>query len=72
MRALLAVLLLTPVLALAESSPQVIEVPVPTEASNSLNADRLFNDVEVFRLDPGTSRIEVRFASGAPDTDPTL
>ena len=73
MRALLAVLLLTPSLALPEPTPPA-DLPAPNVApaliapASQINEERLFNSTEVFRLDPGTSRIELGFASGAPST----
>ena len=33
---------------------------------------RLFNTTEVFRLDPGTYRLELAYASGAPHSQPTM
>jgi hypothetical protein len=77
MRALLAALLLTPVLALADSGPladtveATPEFAVPHLVANP-DQERLFNQVEVYRLDPGTYRAELRYSSGAYGTVPTL
>jgi hypothetical protein len=60
MRAVLAALLLTPCAALADG-------PEPV-----LDAVRLFNTTEVYRLEPSDVRAELRFASGAPGAEPTM
>src|ERR1700722_10532729 len=70
MRAVLVALLLCPSLALADVPP-----PVDADAGSSstpvLDAERLFNTTEVFHLEPADVRLELRYASGAPNSVPT-
>ena len=63
MRTTLAVLLLIPHIAIAESTPEPV---------SQLDEARLFNTTEAYRLDPGTYRLELRGMSGEPYTKPTL
>jgi hypothetical protein len=75
MRTLLVALLLTPALALAEPSPvpetESARFPLPT-APAMLDEARLFNTVEVDHLAADQYRVELRYASGAYATLPTM
>ncbi len=66
MRALLAVVVLCPALALADA-PGISSSP---PAQNTLDSVRLFNNAEVYRLEPSDVRAEVRVA--IPDGQPIL
>ncbi len=70
MRVLLAVVLLCPGFALADA-PSGTEIATPA-GGGVLDAVRLFNGVEVFHLEPGDVRAELRGASGVPNTSPTF
>jgi len=61
MRAVLAVLMLCPAVAVADPGPlsHLDEVP-------------LFNSTEVYHLEPGTFRVAVQGASGEPASQPTM
>ena len=63
MRALLAVVVLCPALALADA---------PAVPSNVLDGARLFNTTEVYRLEPSDVRAEVQVSSGIPGSQPAL
>jgi hypothetical protein len=77
MRALLAALLLTPALALADAGPLADAVEATPDILirprvTNPDQERLFNQVEVYKLDPGTYRAELRYSSGAIGTQPTM
>ncbi len=70
MRSLLAALLLVPALAVADDGPALVTnlgASVP-----ALDAVRLFNTTEAYHLEPADVRVELRYASGAPSSDPTM
>ena len=71
MRAVLAALLLIPGLALADAAPLVSET-APASTPPVLDSVRLFNTTEAFHLEPSDVRVELRFASGATASDPTM
>ena len=72
MRALLAAVLLTPALAVADPAIDAAADSAVASHPSVLDAVRLFNTTEVYRLEPSDVRAEVRFASGVPGTEPTL
>lgn len=72
MRALLAFVLLCPGLAMADAPSGAPTEVVTPAGGGALDAVRLFNEVEVFHLEPGDVRAELRGASGMPSTSPTL
>lgn len=73
MRALLATLLLTPCLALADAPPVVGGQPdVALTPVSVLDRVRLFNTTELFQLEPSDVRAELRFAAGVPGAGSTM
>lgn len=63
MRTAFVALLLAPALALADP---------PANPASELDAQRLFNTTEVFKLAPGDMRAEVRVLAGVPNAQDTL
>jgi hypothetical protein len=73
MRALLAALLLTPCLALA-NEPHLADTLLGPDvaATPAFDSVRLFNATEAYHLDPSDVRVELRYASGLPETQPAI
>jgi hypothetical protein len=65
MRALLAVVLLCPCLAFAQSSDIASSSEAASPPTSSLDSVRLFNTTEAYHLEPSDVRVELR---ALPDT----